>query len=76
MASLTAHINSVEQLQLILRGSFGLVAEPSQATQASSFRFTSPLGPRVCRGSSYQAGVAQSPVVLAGTSKRRRWLFL
>lgn len=71
MASLTAHTSSIDHLQLVLPGSFGLVAEPSQATQASPSTLTSPLGPRVSRQSTYQAGVAQSPVVLAGVSKRR-----
>lgn len=45
--------------------------EPPQSAQASPFTLASPPGPGVCRGNIYQAGVAQSPVVLAGSSERR-----
>lgn len=51
-------------------GALALWAEPPRGAQASLFTLASPLEPGVCKGSSYQAGVAQRPVVLAGSSER------
>lgn len=69
-ASVTAHVCGMEQLE-----SFGLVGWASSgcksAVLASARTLASPLGPWVCRGSTDEAGVAQSPVVLAGSGERR-----